>query len=205
MPWAGSPSWRISVDRWPESFDVALWFRAAERIDVAAGGVVPGPAGVEPRPDPSTDLSDGAELAQGWLAWWHSLAAAPELSPPFGRADRIPQLEFSPPGFPGLAGFPALRRVVTVRWIQAQDWHDARKMAGLKAGRHRDMRPTTVVAELERELGRKARPFSVDLLLLPVADDQVRSIGSDRYLVPEGLYDGPRWPHLLRALLAPHA
>ena len=44
MQLAGSPSWRISEDRWPESFDWALWVRAAERIDVASGGVVPGSA-----------------------------------------------------------------------------------------------------------------------------------------------------------------
>ena len=67
------------------------------------------------------------------------------------------------------------------------------------------MRPTWVVKELERDLGREARPFSVDLMLVPTADDQVRPIGPDRYLIPERLYDGPRWPHLLRALLIPHA
>ena len=39
---AGPPSWRISEDRWPEAFDVALWFRAADRIDVASEGGVPG-------------------------------------------------------------------------------------------------------------------------------------------------------------------
>jgi hypothetical protein len=78
-------------------------------------------------------------------------------------------------------------------------------MAGLEAGLHRDLRLTAVVTELERELGRKARPFSVDLLLLPVADDQVRPIGADRYLIPERLYDSPRGPQLLRALLLPLA
>jgi hypothetical protein len=48
MRMAGSPSWRISEDRWPEPFEVALWFRAAERIAVAPGGVVPGEPDVEP-------------------------------------------------------------------------------------------------------------------------------------------------------------
>ncbi len=67
---AGSSSWRISEDRWPEEFEVALWFRAAERIDVPPGGVVPGAPDVEPLPDPGTDPPDAAELAAGWLAWW---------------------------------------------------------------------------------------------------------------------------------------
>lgn len=75
----------------------------------------------------------------------------------------------------------------------------------MRAGPHRDLRPTTVVAELETELGRKTRPFSVELLLLPVSDEEVRPIGSGRYLVPERLYAGPRWPEVLRALLIPHA
>jgi hypothetical protein len=51
MRLAGSSSWRVSEDRWPEEFDVALWFRAAERIDVPSGGVVPGAPDVEPLPD----------------------------------------------------------------------------------------------------------------------------------------------------------
>jgi hypothetical protein len=123
MRLAGSPSWRINVDRWPDLLDVPLWFRAVERIDVAPGGVVPGPADVEPRPDPSTDPSDAAELAEGWLAWWYAVTAIPPRSPPFDRADRIPPLAFTPPGFPGLAGFPVLRRVVALRWREAQDWH----------------------------------------------------------------------------------
>jgi hypothetical protein len=67
------------------------------------------------------------------------------------------------------------------------------------------MRTGRVVAKLERELGRQARPFSLDFVLLPVRDDQVRAIGPDRYLVPERLHDGPRWPELLRARLIPRA
>ena len=88
MQLPGEPSWTIQVNPWPESFDLALWFRAAERIEVAAGSEVTGPPEVEPRPDPSTDPADGAELTVGWLGWWHALTAMPSLSPPFGRADR---------------------------------------------------------------------------------------------------------------------
>ena len=205
MQLPGSPSWTIQVNPWPESFDLALWFRAAERIEVAAGGEVTGPPEVEPRPDPSTGPADGAELTVGWLGWWHALTAMPALSPPSGRADRAPQLAFSPPGFPGLARWPVLHRVVAARWPQASAWHLARKEAWMRAGPHRDLRPTTVVAELERELGRKARPFSVELLLLPVGDEELRPIGSGRYLVPERLYVSPRWPEVLRALLIPYA
>jgi hypothetical protein len=89
--------------------------------------------------------------------------------------------------------------------MQAQDWHNARMTAGLEAGLHSDARIGQVVAGLERELGRKTRPFSLNFVLLPVRDDQVRPIGPDRYLVPESVCDGPRWPELLRSLLIPRA
>ena len=205
MQLAGSSSWRISEDRWPESFDWARWFRAAERIGVGEGGVVPGAADVEPLPDPSRDLSDAAELAAGWLAWWQSLIDLPPMPPPSDRAHPPAALAFSPPDFPGLASWPGLQRVVTRRWRQAHDWHTARMKAGLEAGVHGDARTGQVVAGLERELGREARPFSLDFVLLPVRDEEVRSAGTDRYLVPERVYDGPRWPGLLRGLLIPRA
>ena len=204
MRMAGSSSWRISEDRWPEAFDVArgLCRRAHRR---GTGGRGAGAPDVEPLPDPSTDPSDAAELAAGWLAWWHSLVGLPPLSPPPGRAHPPALLAFSPPDFPSLAAWPALRRAVTGRWRQAHDWHNARKEAGLEADLHRNRRTGQVVAELERELGRKARPFSLDLVLLPVRDEQVRPAGTDLYLVPERVHDGPRWPDVLRGLLIPRA
>jgi len=205
MRLAGSPSWRISEDRWPESFDWALWFRAAERIDVGPGGVVPGAADVEPLPDSSTDLSDADELAAGWLAWWQLLIELPPLSPPSDPAHPPAVLAFSPPDFPGLANWPVLRRAVTRRWRRAHDWHTARMKAGFEADRSGDDRIGRVMAELERELGRKGRPFSLEFVLLPVRDDQVRQIGPERYFVPERLYDGPQWPGLLRGLVLPRA
>jgi hypothetical protein len=76
---------------------------------------------------------------------------------------------------------------------------------GLEAGLHEQAPIGHVVAELEAEMGRKARPFSLEFVLLRVRDDQVRPAGPDRYLVPECVYDGPRWPGLLRDLLIPHA
>ena len=39
--------------------------------------------------------------------------------------------------------------------------------AGLEAGLHHDRRTGQAVAELERELGRKAQPFSLELVVLP--------------------------------------
>src|SRR5438046_8896691 len=106
---AGSASWCISEDRWPEAFDVALWFRAAERIEVASQGVVPGPPDVEPLPDPRTDPADAAGLAAGWLASWHSLSGLPPLSLPSGLAHPPALLAVGGAAFPGRADGPTAR------------------------------------------------------------------------------------------------
>ena len=106
-----------------------------------------------------------------------------------------------PPDFPGLTSWPVLQRVVTRRWKEAHDWHTARKRAGIDAGLHRDLRIDRVVADVEDEIGRKARPFSLEFVVLPVRDDQIRPIRPTRWLVPERLYDSARWPEHLRALV----
>lgn len=202
---AGTRSWRISEDRWPEAFDVALWFRAAERIDVPAGGVVPGPADIDPLPEQTTAPADEAELAAGWLAWWRTLAGAPPLREPIDLPAPPVEVFTGPPDFAGVAAWPVLQRVAAARWREAKDWHDRRKRAGLAAGPPHDLRTVHVVRDLARELGRPVKPFELDFVLLPVRDDQIRQTRPDRYLIPESLRDGPRWPHLLRALLIPHA
>jgi hypothetical protein len=120
MEVAPARPWRIREERWNEEYDVPLWFRAAERIGVPAGGVVPGPAEIDPLPDRSAALADASELAAGWF-------------------------------------------------------------------------------------GRRVKPFELDFVLLPVRDDQIRPLRPGRYLVPQRLRDGPRWPRILRELLLPHA
>jgi hypothetical protein len=204
MELAGTRSWRISEDRWSEAFDVALWFRAAERIDAPAGGVVPGPAEIEALPERSAPPADAAELAAGWLAWWQALAGASPPREPLDLSRPPPELTFMGPNVAGLASWPALQRIVAARWREAKDWHDQRKIAGLADGPPHDMRTVQAVRALERELGRRVKPFELDFVLLPVRDDQIRQIRPARYLVPESLRDGPRWPQLLRELLAPH-
>jgi hypothetical protein len=206
MKAAGARSWRISEDRWPEAFDVALWFRAAERIDVPAGGVVPGPVEIEALPDRSTAPADVSELVAGWLAWWQALAGQLPLREPLDPSRLPSEMAFAgPPDFTGLTGWPVLQRVAAARWREAAQWHSQRTAAGLAAGLARDMRTVHAVQDLERELGRPVKPFELDFVILPVRDDQIRQLRPGRYLVPERLRDGPRWPGLLRELLRTHA
>ena len=202
MEVAGTRSWKIGEDRWPEALHVALWFRAAERIDVPAGGVVPGPAEIDALPDRSAAPADMSELAAGWLEWWQALAGQLPLREPLDPSRLPSAIVFTgPPDFGGLADWPVLQRVVAARWHEATKWRSQRKMAGLTAGPPRDMRTLQAVHDLARELGRPVKPFELDFALLPVRDDEIRQARPGRYLVPERLRDGPRWPQQLRELL----
>ena len=57
----------------------------------------------------------------------------------------------------------------------------------------------TVAKELERELGRKARPFSLDFVLLPVRDEQVRPATAPAGpMVYQEATCGTSWPDVTR-------
>lgn len=212
MEVAGTRSWRMSEDRWPELINIALWIRAAERIAVPAegaddaDGVVPGETDIDPAPPSTAAAGETGELAAGWLAWWRALVGKPPLREPVDPAWVPTEFAFAgPPDFGGLAQWPALRRVAIARWREAADWNVGRMRAGLAAGLMHDLRTNQVVQDLARELGRPVRPFELDIVVVPVRDDQIRPLGTARYLVPERVHDGPDWPRLLRELLLPIA
>jgi hypothetical protein len=177
--------------------DCALWIRATERIDVPADPLVPGPLDIDALPA-ATVVADAA-LGIEWLHWWWSLVDPPDRRPrlPLGPA---PEPAYDTPDPLGLARLPALRDLVARQWPEARRWHSRR---ALDKDRHRvpaagDSR--TVLA-VERELGRRLRPFDVEFILLPVRDDTIRRVYDGRYLVPERVYAGPAWSSWLRELV----
>lgn len=200
---AGSASWSIGIDRWDHQLEWALWFRAAERIEVPAEELVTGPPDVDPVPEPS--LPSGGELVDGWLWWWRALLARSSLTGPPQPPDMDELNRFSPPDFAGLAGYPALRRVVSTRWGEANAWHSARKRAGLaafRAARAQELgREGAVVRAVEAEIGRKAAPFSLRIIVLPVLERQIRSAGTSTYLVPELVHASGAYDEWLRELV----
>jgi hypothetical protein len=201
----------MSIDEWSEPHDEAIWFRAAEHLDVPVGGIVPGPLDIEPLPAGPAGPHD--DLAAGWLGWWQALSQLPRW-PPAEAIDLVGELgpmagppppagQFRPPDFPGLAGWPALQRRVGQRWPEANRWHNERKIAGVAARRHRRplAREGRLVAEVERELGRRVPPFDVEFIVVPVRDTQIRQLTETRYLVPEAVYAGAQWTARLRTLV----
>ncbi len=203
MQLAGQRSWQIREDRWIQHFDLALWIRAAERIDARAGGLVPGPLVTDAVPEPSVGLNR-AMLAEEWVSWWRALCTLPEWIPSDGG--QPPAFAHSGPEFAGLSGQPLLRDVLRRRWPEANEWHSARKAAGVREFvRGRRPEAPAVVAEVERALGRKAKPFVLSIDVLPVDDTELRAVSEARFLVPEGIRDGADWPMVLRGLVEPLA
>lgn len=93
----GVPSrWQIRVEQGEEATDFALWLRAAERIEVPAGGIVPGPLDITPpprpritpmitRPSPSAQRAGRGAPASGTGSDAASPAASP-VTPAFSRS-----------------------------------------------------------------------------------------------------------------------
>jgi hypothetical protein len=196
MRFAGQESWLINESRWTQHFELALWVRAVERIDVPAGGIVPGPLVVDPVPQPSPGL-DRAALAAEWASWWRALCVLPEWSPSEGGWP--PQIAYCGPEFAGLAEHQPLSHSVMVRrWPEVQAWRTGRQRV---AYRHREPAAAGVVAEVERTLGRRAKPFVLFVDVLALADNEIRAVGGNRFLVPESVRDGAGWAGVLRGLV----
>jgi hypothetical protein len=193
---AGTESWSISIRQWSQQLEWPLWFRAAERIDAP----VIGPLDIDPLPERSVAAS--AELVEGWLAWWRELLAR-EVMP--ARPEPADLNRFGPPDFEGLAGHPALRRVVAARWEEANEWHANRKGSGVDqfwaSGANERDREGTIVRAVEAEVGHKAAPFSVWIVVLPVRDEEIRSAGQHLFLVPERLHATSAYEDWLRKLV----
>ena len=196
---AGTASWSISIDQWDFQLECALWFRAAERIEVRADGPVTGPPDVDPLPEPST--ASAGELVEGWLWWWRTLLDRPALTSSPTQADLARLSRLSPPDFEGLADHPALRHVVVARWSEANAWHSARKQAGVEALRARRGREGAVVQAVEAEIGHRAAPFSLRIIVLPVVDQEIRSAGKLTFLVPERVHATSAYDDWLRKVV----
>ena len=183
---AGQMGWQISMGD-SQSLQMALYVRDAAGLDPLVDLRVPPLVPAVPRLDTST--FDHLDLAAGdWARWWTELLDEPSA------------FWIGPPDH-GLADDSPLRPLVAACWEAAIRWPGLDHRAGLPAmavDRRLAMLPNDVVHEVERELGRPARPFSLAVYVLPVAGREFWPLAADRVLASEGAL---RDPATQRALL----
>ncbi|NAZ86989.1 hypothetical protein GTR00_12930, partial [Kineococcus sp. T90] len=115
-----------------------------------------------PRPlaRPDAPLAGTAAAGEQWARWW--AGAFP------GGPDALTSL--LPPSYPGLRGMPELRGLAELGMDEAVAWAGrARALeARVVARTPTALFETTLLARVERELGRPVRSFSLDVVVLPV-------------------------------------
>jgi len=203
MRFANMSSWQIGVSADDTLPVFALWLRDIEAIAVPPAGLVPGPLDCGELPPPSGEPHEPG-LGEEWLAWWLSLVDRRPRRRPLSPPDDDAEPAHDTPDPLGLARLPVLRGHVSRRWTEFLHWRTAwHRAAGTYVDRRRpgDNRTGEVVREVERALGRRAAPFHLRFVLLPVRDDRILQVEADHYLVPERVYWSAGWPAWLRTVV----
>jgi hypothetical protein len=170
-----TPSWIIREDA---SFAVllALWLR--EALGIASPTELPRLRGVR-RSTAERDVDAQDRLERQWRAWW-MMVLEPEAHPspvPLALVDEYDTWVALPvEGADELASAIAPLAVPALSWVAwARDGY-SRQGSALQADRYRAYAGT--IAEHEREVGRRAHSFELNVEVLPLAERGVWWVGS---------------------------
>lgn len=189
----GAPgkTWQVTEDS-PTDLLIALYLRDVAGLLPAGDPQLPP---IEPAFAPRPVLSAHGALAQRpsvdplpqerfdalrteWEAWWRRLVLP---------ADRPKQWELEPPEFTPFARSPELRQLLRERFPDARLWAGRRHEEFVEAAVERihrgDHDINAVVVACQRELGRRAEPFHLDVIVLPVAEPDIWIIGPSSVVV----------------------
>ncbi|WP_448058547.1 hypothetical protein [Cellulomonas hominis] len=191
------PSWQLRIH------DLRQALVAALHVRDGLGLSVPGsPPPLVPTVPPTAPVPARSVLADEWGQWWHALLTMDDedrLGPdPWLPSDELRTLR----------PLVDARRTESLRW--AADLRRATHISpdGSLALRARSgpepLLVTRLVAEMEREAGRPARPFVLRVDVLPVVGPWWMMPSPGHLLVGQEIYvDAHAWRSLLRELLAP--
>ncbi len=197
MRFAGSTSWRVSWGG-EEEIDAALYVRDALALSVDEGQVLPP---VEPSVPVSVPPGiDRAAVQAQWSDWWTDLLAY------LGNRD---DPDPDPRGTSARYRRPALAEDSAMRQVMA-DFAEpaARHNASFQErSRTRQLEAGELVGDLvrdaERHLGRRAKPFSLDLIEISVAGRVWQPLSDHQILVSSQFAeDRPALTRALREVIA---
>jgi hypothetical protein len=214
----GSPgkTWQVTEDS-PTDLLIALYLRDAAGLLPVGHPVLPPiepslaplpsrtpreslATGQFPAPSPTLEPLPQArfdELRKEWEAWWGRLV----------RPTGYPRFwELEPPEFTAFADSPELRQLLRERFREARRWagrrHEEFGDAAVERIHRGDHDVNAVVVACERELGRRAEPFHLDVLVLPLADSDIWVIGPSVIVVSTRLRnDSPAFRDALTPLV----
>jgi hypothetical protein len=186
----------------PRLLLLALYVRDAAGLDATAEPPV---ARLEPAVAAVGEAAPEAAAAQ-WTAWWSHLVASESAvhramqdaagGMPSVRIMAEHHQGFAPPGFEALRDSPELRELVARHFMDAQAWRDERNRESMQYSTNPNRVDVEweVVKEAEWLLGRRARPFRLQVSILPVSGDQSWRVAEDHLLVTRPRYlDTEAW------------
>jgi hypothetical protein len=198
MQVAGRESWRMACGE-PRLLLLALYVRDAAGIGAVADPPVPR---LDPPVPRAAEAAPPAASAQ-WTAWWRRLLVS---EPEVGRAVEAAgggqaslralasyRRRFIPPDFEGLRESPELRDLVARHHAAADAWIEARARESFarSAARGGSRVEWEAVRDAERRLGRRARPFRLQVSVLPVLGDHCWRVGDEHLLVTRARHWAP--------------
>jgi len=195
----------------PRLLVIALYVRDAVGLGPVGDPALPPlePA-VERTAEPAPAVVDGQ-----WTAWWRQLLASEVAAqsaieeagggPASLRVVAERHMAFGPPGFEGLREWPELRELVAHHHGDARSWCEerSRELFHLSTAPDRVLLENDVVRETERRLGRRARPFRLQVSVVPVAGDRSWRVAENYVLVTRRRYvDAAAWRSDLEPIIA---
>jgi len=176
---AGQTSWRIGIDE-PQPLVIGLFVRDVAGLKSRHVWL--------PHAVPATPRANGEgseDAARQWDLWWDR-ALQFDWTMDGQSQERLAALWWTPPDFDSLRSTPALQAVVARHFSDAVAWSRDRKLEHVELmigtpdprpfhrGRSgRGLVETRLVADLERNLGRRARPFQLRITEIPVAGKEL--------------------------------
>jgi len=190
-------SWEMSQDE-PSPLVVALYVRDVTGLSPSAEPVLPP---LDP-PVPAEQVDGDVEVAsEQWDQWWRR--AWP------GTLESL--LELSEPGLPAFADEPELQALLLRFLPEARAWSDARaeELSDLTLRQYKsgdDLVLCHLVREIERDMRRRAAPFKLRIVELPLAGKTGWVVSADQVIVTHALLADPQalraWMHPVVAAVA---
>ena len=208
MQKAGLTSWQVGIDE-PPPLVIGLFVRDVAGLK-SRHTWLPHCAPAVPR----ANGEGSEEAAHQWDQWWDR-SLSNNWNVPDQSQEQLAAMWWLPPDFESLQSAPALQEVVARHFDAARQWSRDRKQEHIelmigsptrlfhrtRKGRWQ-LVERNLVADLEREAGRRAQPYQLRITEIPVAGRELWQLDPHHVLVTaELLRDSDEYRRLMTPVL----